>query len=123
MGRRIDENWQPEPGDDLTGRITDAMVVVGTRYGDIDVAVVTDAETGIKYGVWLSRTVLKRVFEEKRPALGALIYIGYVGPETAKGSGYTYHVYQIGCADRLEVTGRDWIEDFVDEARKSRRAS
>jgi hypothetical protein len=122
MGRRINSNWEPEPGDNLLGIVTDAMVVEGTRYGDIDVAVITDLQD-VKWGVWLSRTVLKRIFEEMRPQIGALFSLTYLGPHESKSSGYTYHLYSGGGGPRIEVTGRDWVEDAIDEARKARRAS
>jgi hypothetical protein len=122
IGKRIHQNWEPEPGDDLVGIVTDALVVEGTRWGYVVVAVMTDIRD-VMWGVWLSRTVLKRLFEEKRPQIGALISIVYLGPETSGSTGYTYHNYMMGGGPSIDVTGREWAEDAIDEARKVRHRS
>jgi hypothetical protein len=123
MGQRIDKNWEPEPGNTLMGTLTDAMVVNGTRYGDTPLAVITDKDAGTKHGVWLSRSMLLRLFNEKRPAPGSKVVIRYNGTAVSPSSGRTYHTYRMRVETRLPFVSLEWIDDIVAELnqRKAKR--
>lgn len=97
------------------GRVTDAMVVMATRRGEVALAVVTEKDSKRKIGVWLSRSVLRTLFNEQRPALGSAVVIRYIGTMTSPSSGRTYHNYTMRTETSMPYTGNDWIEDITDE--------
>lgn len=113
MGKRTDTDWQPAPGDTLMGTLTDAMLVTGTRYGDTPLAVITDKDTGTKYGVWLSRSMLARLFNETRPALGSKLVIRYDGTAVSPSSGRTYHTYSMRVETGMPIRSIEWIDDIL----------
>ena len=123
MGRRIETDWAPtEIGEQLAGTLTDGMVVTDTRWGDVAVAVITEEHTGTKVGVWLSRKVLRRLFEEQRPSPGSLIVIQYNGERTSS-AGHQYHLYVLITDTTLSNDSGTWIEAFQAECRKQRQAN
>jgi hypothetical protein len=121
MGKRTDTDWQPTPGDTLMGTLTDAMLVNGTRYGDTPLAVVTDKDTGTKHGVWLSRSMLLRLFNETRPAPGSKLVIRYDGTAVSPSSGRTFHTYRMRVETGMPLVSLEWIDDIVAEL-KQRKA-
>ena len=113
MGRRLNKDWEAnEAGDELAGTLTDAMIVPGTRWGDVVVAIITEDSTGIKYGLWLSRKVLVSKFNQIRPAPGSLIVVLYKGTKVSK-AGHEYHDYVIIASDTMPPSGEPWIDDFL----------
>jgi hypothetical protein len=120
MGKRIDENFQPtEMNEQLAGWLIDAMTVTGTRYGNVDVAVIRQDETDLKIGVWLNRLTLQRQFEELRPQLGSIVVVTYKGVQQSKSIGRDYNLYDVRVGESIPVTGRAWIEDLRDEIDKA----
>lgn len=115
MGKRVTEDWKPQHDDMLMGWVTDAMVVMGTKWGEVGLAVVTERESKRKIGVWLSRSVLRGLFNEQRPAPGSAVVIRYIGKKVSPSSGRTYHRYTMRTETSMPPTGNDWIEDITDE--------
>src|SRR5215207_7993353 len=80
------EAWQPKPGDQLIGGVTD----VDERDGEYGlypiVCVLTD--DGDEFAVHGFHTVLRNEFAKQRPEVGDRIGIAYHGKITGKNSEY-----------------------------------
>jgi hypothetical protein len=124
MGRSIDESFQAtETGEQHAGWLIDAMTVTSTRWGDVDVAVIREDRTNLKFGVWLNRLSLQSQFEKLRPQLGSMIAVTYKGLQAFKSTGRNYTAYNVQVGESIPDTGRDWIEDLRDEIDKAAHRS
>ncbi len=111
MSRRLDQDWTPDEDDLLGGSIIDVMTVPTIKYGDVDLAVIRERNTDIKWGVWHTPKMLKTLFERQRPAPGSLIAIQYNGKRgSAKGRQYKH--FSMRVERSLEDDGTTWIEAF-----------
>ena len=89
-GNGYGENWDPDPGDILIGRLQD-VVTVSTRYGERDVARI-ETEEGV-LSVWLKHKVLRDEWQALAPAPGDLLGIRFIDEKSSQnGSYYDYNV-------------------------------
>jgi hypothetical protein len=102
-GERADF-WNPQPNDMLVGTV-ESYSVGQTRVGERRICNVRDADSGMEVAVWLSRSMLQQLFEEKHPQVGDQICVKYFGvtqPKRAGGS--EYHRYALGVVRRIPAT-------------------
>lgn len=66
------ESWIPQPGEILVGQLV-RYDRGQTTYGDCQIAVVLDEDTGEERSVWLLHEVLRREFLAQRPRIGERI--------------------------------------------------
>ncbi len=93
------ENWSPEEGDVLRGKVLDAKYLNLTHGWAplliVEDQVVKNEKTGELqiWKVWGTRSVLKGEILDSQPSQGSLIVITYEGKQTAAKSGNSFHLY------------------------------
>jgi hypothetical protein len=111
MSRRVGQDWMPDEGDVVAGTIIDAMVVPTIKLGDVPLAVIKERDTDIKFGCWLTPKMLRRLFDEKRPAPGSKVVIQFNGKRDGN-KGREYKHFTVRVERSLEHDGTTWIEGF-----------
>ena len=89
--------WQPEPGDILVGKVLRYSVGEGS-FGPVHTCLIEEENTGKRWSLWLSSTVLLRLFQRERPRPGERIGLRYEGKDPEEG----YHRYLL-LVDREET--------------------
>lgn len=79
--------WSPEPGEQLIGTVL-RYSEGQTDFGRSWIAVVRPENGDEDVSIWLSHTVLKRVFAEKRPKVGERIGVRRLEDVDRDGGGY-----------------------------------
>jgi hypothetical protein len=91
----LPDRWNPDdiPGTTLVGELTGWETIV-TDYGPARIAIIADEEDGHRWGVALFRAVLKKLFEQRDPAIGDTIGLKYIGVQQPKRKGANeFHNY------------------------------
>lgn len=98
--------WQPAPGDGIEGRLCGYEKRV-TKYGEARVAVL-EVAAGERIGVWVTPTVLKKLFQEQKPSAGDWVAIKFWGAAEGK----QYHLYSMA-VEKVQKPARDeqWQDD------------
>jgi hypothetical protein len=82
--------WIPKPEDILVGFL-ESYDIGYTRYGEVRTVMVAEENTGDKWSIWLSSTVLLSLFDKHKPRPGERIGLKYLGKDPEKG----YHKYRL----------------------------
>jgi hypothetical protein len=108
------EAWRPKPGEILVGFI-ESYDEGHTSFGPVRTAIIAEEETGRKWTIWLTSTVLLNLFQRHKPRPGERIGLKYFGKDEVKG----YHKFHL-VVDRpvgLELTplGGEEVENPAED--------
>jgi len=121
--------WRPEePDDEVFGTVVKVQMQAPTQYGPAPVVTLA-LESGELVSVFLFHTVLRRMFQRERVALGERVLIRWLGKRTPEGGGNAYDDYRL-VVSRPQASGEpDWAGmaerygDVEDEGGRAMRGS
>lgn len=100
--------WRPSPGDVVSGKVIDIAATDG-GYGVYPIVTV-EVDGGGEVAVHAFHTVLRRELARRRPKVGDVLEIKYLGKQESKGSNGAYDGYRVK-SDK-DVVGYDWSQDL-----------
>src|SRR5262245_647891 len=96
-----------EPGEELFGVLVSVKAAVATQFGPVPVCEL-ETDTGARWSLWLTHTVLRNDFLRQRPVLGERLLVRYLGRVRPESGGPPYDNYRL-VVDRVdENTDVDW---------------
>ena len=85
--------WQPEPGNEIKGRLESVHVMEG-KYGATPVVTLKKSD-GERIAILVKGTVFREEMAQRRPQPGDELEIKYFGTKAPKDGGIPYHVYKV----------------------------